>query len=197
MKKIYLMVLFLLSICLYGEGVNDEFNIEQPPLEELSLLTIRDEIKSSEVISAMNGEITKLKLELTVAQKRMDLMDKIIADKNQLTDELDNKIELLNIQVKEYQEKEKSNKDGFEKNAIKKIYQIGATIVLIIIFIFIVALSLLMLQGAKNKKMLEEWKDMFELNKNKRDLMNEEHQKYVFQKNKEEIEEDFDFIIKG
>lgn len=197
MKKIYLMVLFLLSICLYGEGVNEEFNIEQPPLEELSLLTIRDEIKSSEVISAMNGEITKLKLELTVAQKRMDLMDKIIADKNQLTDELDNKIELLNIQVKEYQEKEKSNKDRFEKNAIKKIYQIGATIVLIIIFIFIVALSLLMLQGAKNKKMLEEWKDMFELNKNKRDLMNEEHQKYVFQKNKEEIEEDFDFIIKG
>ncbi len=197
MKKLYLMVLFLFSICLYGEVANEEFNIEQPPLEELSLVTIRDEIKSSEVISAINGEITKLKLELTVAQKRMDLMDKIIADKNQLTDELDNKIELLNIQVKEYQEKEKSNKDGFEKNAIKKIYQIGATIVLIIIFIFIVALSLLMLQGAKNKKMLEEWKDMFELNKNKRDLMNEEHQKYVFQKNKEEIEEDFDFIIKG
>lgn len=197
MKKLYLMVLFLFSICLYGEVANEEFNIEQPPLEELSLVTIRDEIKSSEVISAINGEITKLKLELTVAQKRMDLMDKIIADKNQLTDELDNKIEILNIQIREYQEKEKNSKEGFEKTAIKKIYQIGAVIALIIVFVFIISLSFLMLQGAKNKKMLEEWKDMFELNRNRMDLMDEKYKKYASPKNKDDIEDDFNFIIKG
>lgn len=194
MKKLYLMILFLFSICAYGEGVNEEFNIEQPSLEELSLLTIRDEIKSSEIISVINEEIKNLKLELTVAQKRMNNMDKTIADKNQLIEELDNKIEILNIQIKEYQEKEKNGKDGFEKNTLKKIYQIGAIVTLTIIFIFIISLSFLILQGAKNKKMLEEWKDVFELNRNRMDLVDK---KYASQKNKEEIEDDFNFIIKG
>ncbi|MGL4403124.1 MAG: coiled-coil domain-containing protein [Fusobacteriaceae bacterium] len=194
MKKLYLVALLLFSMCIYGEGLNEEFSIEQPPLEELSLLTIRDEIKSSEVIIVMNNEIKKLKLELTVAQKRMDIIDKVIVDKNQLIDELENKVERLNTQIKESQEEEKNNKNGFEKNTIKKIYQIGAVITLLIVFIFIISLSLLVLQGTKNKKMLEEWKDIFELNRNKIDLMD---QKYAVQKNKEEIEDDFDFIIKG
>lgn len=196
MKKIFFILLFIFSIFGYGEEKNEGFNIEQPSLEELSLLTIRGEIKSSEIISTMNNEINKLKMELTIAQNRMDIMDKVIGDKNQLTDELENKVEILNLQIRSYQENEENNKNGFEKEVIKKIYQIGIVIALIIIFIFIITLSLLILQGSKNKKVLEEWKDMIELNRVKIDLMDKNYQKYATE-NKNEIQDDFNFIIRG
>ncbi|MGL5963658.1 MAG: hypothetical protein ACRC0F_06495 [Cetobacterium sp.] len=196
MKKINIILLLLFSSYIYGEELNEEYVIEQPPLQELSVLTIQDEIKSNEIILSMNGEIINLKLDLVVAQKRMDLMDKVIEDKNKLTDELENEVEILQIKMKEYQEREKANKNGFEKDIVKKIYQIGAIIALMIIFLFIVCISLLILKASKNRKILEDWKDILELKSEKLDLIEKKYPKYTGTKS-EEIKDDFEFIIKG
>lgn len=183
MKKIIGTAIFLISIFSFGE----DFDIEQPLLEEVSTMNIKNEIKSNEIIIGIVNEINKLRTENIMIQKKIDIMDKVIQDKNQLADELENKVEILALQLKKIEENNKIGEKNFGTLLNEGIIKIAAAAGLLILLLFIIVIGIIFSQNGKNRKMLEDWRDLNDINRGSRDR--EDYKKNVKKSKDKELDD--------
>lgn len=111
-----------------------------------------------EDIKELKSLIIELQNKNETNEKRFEVLDKVIADKNQLIDELDEKVKKMEILT---EEKDKLNPAGELREEMLKYAVIFAGIIALLFFIITVTIFY---QNGKTRKMIEEWKEMSELN---------------------------------
>lgn len=146
-----------------NSDVTDSLNADSVPItranddEILSAIAVK-KYSPEEDIKELRSLIIELQNKNETNEKRFEVLDKVIADKNQLIDELDEKVKKMEILN---EEKDKLNPAGELKEEMIKYATIFAGI---IAFLFFIITSILFYQNGKTRKMLEEWKEMSELN---------------------------------
>lgn len=192
MKKIITVLVLVLTVGVYSEDEKQkEVIITEPTLEFMKPeLTIEPKIepKTESIPETKNTEnifseedIEALKIrDLTIPQidrkiseletksffdgERIVKLEKILQEKEQQISELENKVEGLATRTKVLEEKNESlNKNPLE-NITDEMYKIGLLIAAVLLGITIILIGAAMFQSSKNKKMIEEWKEFFEMN---------------------------------
>lgn len=187
MKKIIGILIFLITIVAFGE----DFEIDQPMLEEMSTMNVKNEIKNNEIIIGMANEILKLRTENVMIQKRMDVMDKIIQDKNQLADELNNKVEILTLKIQEIEQKNEVGNKNFVDVLKDNILKIAIASALLIMLLFMIVIGIIFAQNGKNRKMIEDWKDLNDINRDGKERGN--FRKFADKNQKKDLDDELDF----
>lgn len=187
MKRIIGILIFLITIAVFGE----DFEIDQPVLEEMSTMNVKNEIKNNEIIIGMADEILKLRTENVMIQKRMDVMDKVIQDKNQLADELNNKVEILTLKIQEIEKKNEIGNKNVADVLKENILKIAIASALLILLLFMIVIGIIFAQNGKNRKMIEDWKDLNDMNRDEKgrgDFRN-----FADKNRKKDLDDELDF----
>lgn len=138
--------------------------IEQPLLEVIGI----KELEKKMIYKELEKEILRLKAKVEnyeakfiINETRFMILDKVIQDKNQLVDEMDAKLDII-IKKRNVENSEEILK---MKLLEKTVYRIVAIMVVVFLMLVILILGLGVAVERKNRKKIEEWKEIIELDK--------------------------------
>ncbi|MGL5049679.1 MAG: hypothetical protein ACRC6A_03050 [Fusobacteriaceae bacterium] len=169
-----IILIFLLNVLIITAETEDVIlsNVEQPFLSELGIQEFETNEKINYRIDIQEKEIESLKAKyeeiqpiLKLNETRFEILDKVIADKNVLLDELNEKVENFKIELIKIQKESDNEKKELEQDFYLKIYKILGLIAGVVSIIFLILFSIIIYQNSKYKKSIEEWKEIIELNK--------------------------------
>lgn len=148
------------QVSLPGDIVNEIVDtreiFQEKDLEEIKI----PELKNEDI----SRKILELETNSVIYKEKIDQLEKTLQEKNQTIEELNNKVEKLVLITNALDDTTKNFTTKTLNNINEKIYKTGVLIITILAGITLILGSLVLLQTNKNKKMIEEWKEFFELN---------------------------------
>lgn len=170
MKKIMVGIIFLFITIITmatGEGVvdvppvSDSVNEIVDEREILQLEEIRlPEIKNEDIAI----KLSELETSSLIYKDKIALLEKNLVEKEKLVTELENKVEKLLVLTNALDERGKETNTKIMKGIKNSIYKTGIIVLSVLAGVTIILIALVMLQSNKNKKLVEEWKEFFEMN---------------------------------
>lgn len=139
-----------------NEIVDSREIFQEKDLEEIKV----PEMKNEDI----SRKILELETNTVIYKEKIEQLEKNLQEKNQMVEELNNKVEKLIIITNTLDDTTKSFTTKTLIHINEKIYKTGILIITILAGITLILGSLVLLQTNKNKKMIEEWKEFFELN---------------------------------
>ena len=139
-----------------NEIVDSREIFQEKDLEEIKV----PEMKNEDI----SRKILELETNSVIYKEKIEQLEKNLQEKNQMVEELSNKVEKLIIITNALDDTTKSFTTKTLTHINEKIYKTGILIITILAGITLILGSLVLLQTNKNKKMIEEWKEFFELN---------------------------------
>ncbi len=156
MKKLLILMMVICSFSFSNE-------IEKSNEKELELLEkpVLEEINLTDL--AFEEEVNLLKGNLVIINQKLEELNKNLLEKNIKIDNLENKIENLSLLVNNLENKMKDNKSEVTTNITERIYRYGVIFISMMICIVLSLISMIVYQNSKNRKKMEEWRELLEL----------------------------------
>ena len=124
-----------------------------------------EEIKVPEFkIEDISRKIISLETENVIYKDKIEKLEVELKEKSLAVDDLSNKVEKLILVTNSLDEMGKTFLPKTVEEINNRLYRTGMIIISVLAGITLILISLVILQTNKNKKMVEEWKEFFEMN---------------------------------
>lgn len=162
MKKLIVFCLMLMIMNFsYSTDVVNEIVDNRDIFNEKDL----EEIKTVELtLPEVNKKISELETKSILDGEKLVKMEQLLQEKTQQVENLENKVENLIFVVNTLDEKNKNFTSETISNINGKIYKSLLLIFSILIGVTIILIGIIMLQNNKNKKIIEECQEFFQMN---------------------------------
>lgn len=162
MKKLimYCLMMIIMNFS-YGTDVVNEIVDNREIFNEKDL----EEIKVVELtLPEVNKKISELETKSILDGEKLLKMEQLLQEKTQQVENLENKVENLILVVNTLDEKNKNFTSETISNINEKIYKSLLLIFSILIGVTVILIGIIMLQNNKNKKIIEECQEFFQMN---------------------------------
>ena len=139
-----------------NEIVDNREIFQEKDLEEIKVPEFKIEDISRKIIS--------LETENIILKEKIEKLEESLSEKKVIIEDLSNKVEKLILVTNSLDEMGKTFLPKTVDEINNKLYRTGMIIISILAGITLILISLVVLQTNKNKKMVEEWKDYFDMN---------------------------------
>ncbi|MGL5232796.1 MAG: hypothetical protein ACRC7W_05640 [Fusobacteriaceae bacterium] len=139
-----------------NEIVDNREIFQEQDLEEIKVPEFKIEDISRKIIS--------LEAENVIYKDKIEKLEIELKEKSLVVEDLNNKVEKLILITNSLDEMGKTFLPKTVNEINKKLYRTGMIIISVLAGITLILISLVVLQTNKNKKMVEEWKEFFDMN---------------------------------
>lgn len=139
-----------------NEIVDNREIFQEQDLEEIKVPEFKIEDISRKIIS--------LEAENVINKDKIEKLELELKEKSMVVEDLNNKVEKLILVTNSLDEMGKTFLPKTVDEINNKLYRTGMIIISVLAGITLILISLVVLQTNKNKKMVEEWKEFFDMN---------------------------------
>lgn len=139
-----------------NEIVDNREIFQEQDLEEIKVPEFKIEDISRKIIS--------LETENVIYKDKIEKLEIELKEKSLVVEDLNNKVEKLILVTNSLDEMGKTFLPKTVEEINNKLYRTGMIIISVLAGITLILISLVILQTNKNKKMVEEWKEFFDMN---------------------------------